>query len=236
MRRHAPGTSGYILPLNSSGFTLIELVIATVISTLVIGILSACLTFALRAWESTQNRVPEQSALLVDLLKRQLAEYDPTPIKFEEGNRPFFSGEVKGLAFATSHSVKAISQGVSVIARYIYDQQSKTLLYSELPLDPYHPKAIKEFAQAKPAGDGKAKVRFFAVGIADFSVGYAAKDKNQFEESWRKEDGAPVSVLLKWATLDGRAFSQLLLVNSPFEIKVDKKQQALPGGQVGGLD
>jgi len=235
MRHHEHGTSGTLLQDNS-GFTLIELVIATVISTLVIGILSACLSFALRAWESTQNRVPEQSALLVDLLKRQLAEYDPTPIKFEEGSHPFFTGDVRGLAFATSHSVKAISQGVGVIAHYSYDRQSKTLLYSELPLDPYHPKVIKEFMQAKPADGGKEKTRFFAVGIEDFAVSFGAKDKNQFDENWRKEDGPPGSILLKWATLDGRVFSQLLMVNSPFEIKVDKKQQLVPSGQVGGLD
>lgn len=236
MKRQRSDKSGCLLLGNSSGFTLIELVLATMISTLVVGILSVCLSFALRAWESTQNRVPEQSALLVDLLKRQLSEYDPTPIKFDEGNHPFFSGDTRNLAFATSHSVKAISRGVSVAAHYSYDRQSKTLLYSEIPFDPYHPKAIKEFTKAKPSGDGKGKVRFFAVGIADFSVAFAGKEKNQFLEDWQSEEGAPSSILLKWQTQDGRTFTQLLMVNSPFEIKIDKKQQAARGGQVGGLD
>ncbi|MFZ2445029.1 MAG: prepilin-type N-terminal cleavage/methylation domain-containing protein [Syntrophobacteraceae bacterium] len=203
----------------SSGFTLIELILATAISALVIGILSVCLSFTLRAWESTQNRSPDHAPALVDLLKRQLAEFDPTPIKFEEGAHPFFTGDGKSLAFATSHSVKAISQGVPVAVRYIHDPKSKTLFYAEIPLDPYHPKVIKEFMQATPSRGGKGKFRFFTVDLADFSLGYAGHERTVFMESWDRTDDAPVSVLLQWTTRDAGQFAQLLTVNSPFTVE-----------------
>ncbi|HIJ69033.1 MAG TPA: prepilin-type N-terminal cleavage/methylation domain-containing protein, partial [Deltaproteobacteria bacterium] len=38
------------------GFTLIELILATAISALVVGILSVCFAFTLRVWQGTQNQ------------------------------------------------------------------------------------------------------------------------------------------------------------------------------------
>ncbi|MEM5788805.1 MAG: type II secretion system protein [Syntrophobacteraceae bacterium] len=207
---------------NHSGFTLIELVLATVISTLVIGIISVSLSFALRAWESTQNRRPDQSAAVVDLIKRQLSQFDPTPIKFSDGERPLFTGTSNSIAFATSHSVRAISQGATVVVRYSYDPKTKALYYSELPFDPYHPKTIADFTRAKLTGE---KFRFYRIDMANFSLAYGQKDKDQLLENWKMEGGGrepfPRSVLLGWTATDGEKFSQLLLINSPFEIRTD---------------
>ena len=61
------------------GFTLIELILATAISALVVGILSVCFAFTLRVWQGTQNQKPDQTFQLADLLNRQLAECDPKP-------------------------------------------------------------------------------------------------------------------------------------------------------------
>jgi len=235
MKKHASNSTGFFpRTRNESGFTLIELVLATLISALVMGIMSACLSFALRAWESTQKKQPDHSAALVDLLKLQLSEFDPTPIRFEEGPHPLFRGNANTLVFATGHSVKAISGGVPVIARYTYDKSSKVLLYSELPLDPYHPGTIKQFTRAKSTGGEKEKFRSYRVDVADFSLSYGVKDKDQFIEKWEREDVLPNSVLLNWTTWDGRVFGQLLMVNSPFPIETQQAKN-LPGLR-GGLN
>ena len=75
------------------GFTLIELILATAISALVIGILSVCFAFTLRVWQSTQNQKPDQTFQLAELLNRQLAECDPKPIRFTGGVRPCLPGK-----------------------------------------------------------------------------------------------------------------------------------------------
>ena len=102
---------------NRKGFTLIELILATAISALVIGILSVCFSFTLRVWQGTQNQKPDQTFQLADLLNRQLAECDPKPIKFTGGvqhsvcrateldcfcNRSFRKGDLTGRAGSRS--------------------------------------------------------------------------------------------------------------------------------------
>lgn len=221
--------------LTGSGFTLIELVLATAISAIVIGILSVCLSFALRAWESTQNRRPDLTANFIDLFQRQLAEFDPTPIRFTEGARMLFSGSSRAIAFSTSHSVKAISKGVPVIAHYVYDPGAKVLYYSEIPLDPYHPKQVQDFIKAAPVAKEKSKYRFYAIDLAEFSLGYAGKDDNRFLETWDADNQSPTQVLLKWSN-DTGAKAQLLLINSPFVIQADRMLQPAGGiPQPGGM-
>lgn len=213
------------------GFTLIELILATAISALVIGILSVCLSFALRAWEDSRDRKPDQSAALVDLLKHQLAEADPTPIKFEEGAHLYFSGQAKSIAFATAHSVKAISRGIPVIARYLSDPKSKVVYYAEIPLNPYDPRTITEFVKMEPSTNPKSAIRFYTVELADFNLSYGGKEGSQFSEKWEQRDEVPVSVLMKWRTPDSGDFSQLLSVNSPFSIEITPKPSTGPVGQ-----
>lgn len=210
--------------LADSGFTLIELVLATLISTLVVGMLSVCLSFALRAWESVQDRKPDQTSAFLDLFKEQLAEFDPTPIRFADGLRPLFAGQPLAIAFATAHSVKAISHGVPVIARYVYDPKSRVLYYAEMPFDPYHPKLIEEFLQSGPTPSDKRDSRFHAIDLPGFSLGYAGKEQQQFAESWEEENQVPVSVLLRWNGQDSAPYAQILMVNSPFAVEAGKQQ------------
>ena len=219
---------------NNAGFTLIELVLATVISTLVIGILSVCLSFSLRAWESTQNRKPVQTSAFIDLLKQQLAEINPTPVKFEDGLHPVFNASSQFLAFATSHSIKAVTRGVPVVARYLYDPRSKVIYYSEMPLDPYHAKSIRDFTQAKDSkGDtDKQKYRSYPIELAEFHLMFAGKDGNALTDTWDRPDEIPIEIVLNWAD-DSMQSSQIFMVNCPFTIDVDKTAP-VPGATQSG--
>jgi prepilin-type N-terminal cleavage/methylation domain-containing protein len=206
------------------GFTLLELIIASAISAVVIGILSACFTFALRVWFVVQDERPDPSFQLADLLQRQLAECDPTPVKFSEGVRPVFAGRANVIAFATAHSVKAISQGVPVVARYDYDAKSGVLHYSELVMDPYHTKSIEEFLSNKAGYAEKSKVRSYGVDFPEFVLGYAGKESKQFAESWDSKEELPVEVLVKWKGQDLAGHARRFMLNAPFPIEVQKGQ------------
>ena len=110
------------------GFTLLELILATAISAFVIGILAVCFSFALRAWLSVQDQRPDETFQLADLLKRQLSECLPTPMRFTDSTvHSLFAGQPNSIAFVTTHSVKALSQGVPVVAHYTYDPNSRVL-------------------------------------------------------------------------------------------------------------
>src|SRR5208337_3756725 len=167
------------------------------ISALVVGILSVCFAFTLRVWRSTQNPQPDQTFQLAVLLNRQLAECDPTPIKFTGGVRPLFAGQENSIVFVTAHSVKAISQGVPVVARYAYDPNSRVLYYSELLLDPYHPDSIERFLAGRFSGKKETEFRSYGVEFPEFVLAYAGKESKEFVQAWNAVDQLPVEVLLR---------------------------------------
>jgi len=195
------------------------------------GILSVCFSFALRVWQSTQGQKPDFSFQVAELIKRQLAECDPTPIRFAETLHPVFIGQPDSIAFITTHSVKAISQGVPVVVRYTYDSNSKVLNYSELLLDPYHTKSIEKFLEGKASQKKETQIRSYGVEFPEFVLAYAGKESKEFLPTWESADTLPVEVLLRWKGQDSRVHAQLLMTNTPFPIEVSKAQAAgaVPG-------
>jgi prepilin-type N-terminal cleavage/methylation domain-containing protein len=216
------------------GFTLIELILATAISALVVGILAVCFSFTLRVWESAQNQKPDQTFQLADLLNRQLAECDPRPVKFTDNARQVFSGQPNSLTFVTSHSVKAISQGIPVVARYTYDPNARVLSYSELLLDPYHPGPIERFLSGRSSGKKETQIRFYGVEVPEFVLAYAGKDSKEFLQSWDGADKLPVEVLVRWRSKDSAVHSRVCMVNSLFSIDITNRPA--PGVGRGGLN
>ncbi len=218
---------------DKTGFTLIELILATAISALVVGILSVCFSFTLRVWQSAQNQKPDQTFQLADLLNSQLAECDPKPIKFTDGVHPLFAGQPNSIVFVTAHSVKAISHGVPVVARYTYDPNSRVLYYSELLLDPYHPGSIEKFIAGGSSRKQETEVRTYGVDFPEFVLAYAGKDSREFSKAWQAVDALPVEVFLRWRANDSVVHARVCMVNAPFSIEVPKVPA--PGTGVGGL-
>lgn len=217
------------------GFTLLELILATAISALVIGILAVCFSFAMRVWQSAQNERPDLTFQVADLLKRQLAECDPTPVKLSDTDtRTLFAGQANSLSFITAHSVKAISQGVPVVAHYTYDPDAKVLSYSELLLDPYHTASIEKFISGRSTGSKAVEINSYGVDFPEFALAYAGKGSKEFSESWNGKDDLPVEVLLRWRGSDSTVHALVCMVNNPFSI--EKQQQAPPQGGVGNLN
>ena len=206
---------GRELHRQSSGFTLLELVLATLISALVIGIFSVALSISLRAWERQQNREPSDVPGLLNLLKWQLSQFEPITIDFEGNKRSIFDGTEQSLAFATDYSVRAISKGVPVIARYVFVPGRGELYYAELPLDPYHPEAIKEFLQM---GLGAAKwPHFYLTEVSQFSLSYAGEELQTFSPQVDGTSGLPVAVVVTCASKqDPELYSAMMFINSPF--------------------
>ena len=228
------GSGSHQVSGNRKGFTLIELILATAISALVVGILSVCFSFTLRVWQSTQNQKPDQTFQLADLLNRQLAECDPKPIKFTGGAHPLFAGQPHSIAFVTAHSVKAISQGVPVVVRYTYDQNSRVLYYSELLLDPYHPGSIEMFLAGGSPRKHDTEVRAYGVDFPEFVLAYAGKESKSFSQSWETVDELPVEVLVRWRAKDSVVHARACMLNAPFPVEVLKVP--VPAAGAGSLN
>jgi len=216
---------------SSSGFTLLELVLAMLISSLVIGILSVSLTFTLRVWEKQQNQKTSDMPPVLDLLKWQLASYDPSPIVLDASSQPLFRGDKQSLTLATDRSVRAISNNVPVVARYIFDKRKKKLYYAEIPLDSYHPDDIKAFLKMKPSDDEAAWPRFYATDAASFSLAYGSGEDKTDKDAWENETDPPATVMVKWSPWEGAPLStQLYIPNFLFPRKNNASQQGNVSG------
>ncbi len=218
----------------SSGFTLLELVLATLISALVIGIFSVALSISLRAWERQQSREPSDVPSLMNLLKLQLAQFDSTAIEYEGKRVSIFEGSEQSLAFATDYSVRAISKGVPVIVRYVFVPGKGELYYAELPFDPYHPKAIKDFLQMGP---GTASwPRFYLTEVAQFSLSYIGPDLQTSSPQAGGASGLPSAVAVSCASKqDPELYASLLFINYPFSqvtVQGNTGQAILPTQQI----
>ena len=151
----------------SAGFTLIELIVATAISALVISIVSVCFSFALRVWQMTTNAKPDQTFRMAELLQRQLAESDPTPINFEQRRSP---PVYRGCELDMFHNVSFGKSDLHGGARWRFatpaTRGSQVLSYSELVINPYRPAALEKFAAGRTASGEKSEVRSYKVDIA----------------------------------------------------------------------
>ena len=212
-------------PEGAGGFTLLELVLAMFISSLVMGILAVSLSFALRVWERQQNQKPFGTPSVIELLKWQLAQFSVVPAKVEGKSRVLLSGDKHSITLATDHSVKAISHGVPVIARYVYSARDKRLFYAEVPLDPHHVEVFEEFRQLNP-GKGTKSPQFFAFDLEDFSLAYVREEKTALDESWAGDAGPPMAVLVSWRTKESPdAYSYMVYPNSIFAMKQESFEQ-----------
>lgn len=206
--------------LDHHGFTLLELLLATAIATLVVAILSVALTFSLRMWEHQRGNTESGVPRIIELMKLQLACFDPVKVTFEGQSKPIFRGGSSSLALATDYSVKALSGGVAVVARYIYDSKEKTLYYAEIPLDPYHPEAIENFLQMSP-GKENSWPRFYPIKVPDFSLSYQQEEGAKFVATWNSDKELPQTIQLKWGSDDDRVITDELVPNFLFPISTD---------------
>ncbi|MDY0040592.1 MAG: type II secretion system protein [Desulforhabdus sp.] len=213
------------------GFTLVELVLATLISTLVVGIMALSLSFSLRVWARQQDRTPSEVPMILELMALQLANFDPTPLSSEFGaTAQVFSGDESSLALATDHSVKALSKGVPVVARYVYLPKDKILYSAEIPMDPYHHEPLREFLEMKPNDDEDSWPRFFPVEVEEFSIEYSEEGEGDYQSSWDDTEKLPKAVLIKWK-IEDNSFSRLMLPGLPFSPATEgNKVLSAPGG------
>ena len=180
---------------DSKGFTLLELVLATFISSMVVGMVSVALTFCLQTWEHYRKRTPPDAPLLMDLMGLQVGSFNSFPVRFEGKDQPLLKGEEHSLTLVTDHSVKAVSKGVTVVARYVFDDGEKKLYYAETPLDPYHPEPLEDFLDEKPREEGSDPT-FFWVELEDFTCEVEEAEDGGLGE--KKDDAVPAAILIRW--------------------------------------
>ena len=229
------GTRSWVRVIGgASGFTLLELVLATALSALVMSIVSVVLTFCLKYWEKGQDRRPPETPAIIDQLKWQIASFDPVSVTIDGTKRLIFTGDDHSLVLSTDRSVKALSGDVPVIARYEYSRGEKKLYYAEMPLDPYHQDPILKFMKMKPDTGRKAVPRFYTVDTGEFLLSYKGDD-DEAVKNWDSAASAPQAVFIRWSDENGSAPITIQVIpNFVFGGKRESGTETPPGS--GGVN
>lgn len=147
--------------------------------------------------------------MLIELLALQIVSFDSTSIQSELGSaKKMFVGDQHSLTLATDYSVKAISGGIPVVARYVYDPREKVLYYAEMPMDPYHDEPLRDFLAMKPGGKSNWP-QFYPIDVEGFSLLYLGEEDENYAEVWNRENSIPKAVLIQW-TSAGESFSRMV--------------------------
>jgi prepilin-type N-terminal cleavage/methylation domain-containing protein len=217
----------------SSGFTLLELLIATFIASLVIGIMTASLSFALRVWERNHNveSGDQEIIRLLEVMTLQLGSFNPTSVTMgaDKENLPVFVGNQHALSFSTNYSVKSISKGVPVICRYLFIPGTKRFYYAELPFDPYHGEPIERFLKRNPeARDSWPRFYAMDMEILEFSITYRGGSGEDFAETWEEASGLPQAIMVKVTLQRGSKTVHITRIINPYFMQFNVPESLWP--------
>jgi hypothetical protein len=153
----------------AGGFTLLELMLATFLSTMVVGMVAASLSFCLRLWERHRSLETNNVQYIVDLMTLQLGSYNPSTVTFSEGEQMVFFGDRYSLTLATNYSVRALGGGAPVLAHYTFYPEDGKVYYAETPFNSGDPDGVKEFIAEKPESRSDS-VPFYSIAASEFSI------------------------------------------------------------------
>lgn len=175
MRRHNPGISG------RSGFTLVEILLAMTIMSIVTLLVGSVFRLGVNAWERGESETGQTQKLriLSGLISQQIKSAYPYWMKTDDVNVVIFAGESDSLMFVTALADSSIT-GFKWV-RYFY--KNGVLYYSEgqLPDKELHDRISDDEEVFDPE-------------IGEVTFSYFSSQEDEWLESWESGESFPDAV------------------------------------------
>jgi general secretion pathway protein J len=185
------------------GFTLVELLIALVLMSLIMVLLFSGLDLGRRSWHSAAETTARQSdqRLAFDYLKRSLGGMYNEMIDTEDGPQPLFYGDEKLLRWVGPTASQAGLGGASLFRLEILGVDDKKVLLLKRWL--YHPEVLEQEPQAgrdwrapvaeewQPADQDALPVRYsehlLLRELSDIQLSYYGSLQRGVPDEWHSE-------------------------------------------------
>lgn len=171
----------------SAGFTLIELIIAITILSLITVIIGGAFRLGIQAWEKGEKETGDSQRLRVlsSLLSQQLKSFYPYEIKMEDKDEKvvLFKGESDSITFVTT--LTDSSYGGFKWVKYVFRDGALFYMEGLLP--------DKKF-QEKIKNKNKDKEEIIDKNIDEFKFSYFSSDDDEWKESWDFGEDLPGAV------------------------------------------
>lgn len=178
------------------GFTLVEALVALMLSVLVLSFLSAGLHFSLKAWRTSDNfdRLSQVEAAR-GFLRRMLASAEPVRVRGKDGElRLAFTGDSRRLEFVTTLPERHVKAGLYGVTLYLEPEdvgsQAGQTFTLKIRIAPFH------------AGQSASQVHETSLltGIQIFEISYfgdLTEDlKPDWHPEWEQNSGLPSLIRL----------------------------------------
>ncbi|MES9942449.1 MAG: prepilin-type N-terminal cleavage/methylation domain-containing protein [Candidatus Thiodiazotropha sp. 6PLUC2] len=187
----------------SHGFTLVELIIALVLMSLIMVLLFSGLDLGRRSWQTTAATSERQSnqRLAFDFLQRSISGMYNETLATEEGLEPLFFGSEDLLRWVGPTAAQAGPGGASLFRLELLGKEEEKLLLLKRWL--YHPEVLEEEPEAgrdwraslasewTPADQDVATIRYsehlLLHGLTEVELAYYGSLQRGIPDEWHRE-------------------------------------------------
>ncbi len=191
------------------GFTLVELVVAMVLLAVMMLLLYAGISFALRAWDAgdTHGRRTADSRIGENFLRRELTEIFPMRWKDATALKLAFEGENQRLRFVSSRAAGITMGGLSLVGVEVEGDARARHLVMRRAMPDDEAKDFRPLDQAERSiiiADVDNVVFGYFGSVNDFS-------EPQWTETWPYPGRVPQMVRMRVKTADGTTLPDMVV-------------------------
>jgi len=204
-----------------AGFTLIEVMIAMTLISIMMVLLVSSLKTSAESWEIGERKITEvnENAMVYHFFRRHLSSAKPLSNHFAQ-NQPAFSfqGTNRSLQFVSSFPASASRKGLQLFEIKLSDKDSGSIKVS---LSPYFPALDNEARQTEEVvlieDVAALKISYFSRTAEDVA--------GQWTESWQEKPFLPELVKIKIELKNERFWPEFIIplkINSAIINEADK--------------
>lgn len=166
--------------LHLRGFTLIEVLIAMTLLSIMVVLLFSSLKICADSWEKGENKITDvnEVAAVYNFFQRHLSAAKPLWNDFSEEEKTFsFQGKAKALQFVSAFPASAGRSGLQLFSLRLQEEDNDRLV--KVTLTPFFPVAEGE--------EWRKEEVSLIKHVSDFTLAYFGSDDGVSESSWRDE-------------------------------------------------
>jgi general secretion pathway protein J len=179
---------------SGQGFTLIEVLLAMTLLSVMMTLLFVSLKICAESWEKGEKKIFEvsETAGVVNFFQRHLVVAQPLWNDFTQEERLFsFQGDRQSLQFVSSFPASAGRAGLQLFTIRLMNENRENLI--KVTIVPFYPVAEGD--------DWLTEEETLIKGVADFSLAYFGQESGETEsrwlDQWQERDHLPKLVRIK---------------------------------------
>jgi len=187
---------------NSSGFTLLEVMLAMTLLSIMVVLLFSSLKIGAESWNKGEKKIAEvnEKAVVYQFFKRHLPAIKPLWNEFSDGDRTFsFQGKTDTLQFVSAFPASAARKGLQLFKMKL-DQTEKGIVKVEL--SPFYPTLDEQEWQKEEV--------VLLENVKSIELSYFDLIRTTWMDSWQEKQTLPALIKIKIELFDDSFWPEMV--------------------------